>query len=263
MKLLVADDERWIRKGILKMLDLAELGFEETAEAASLGEYEDKFRVVRPEIVISDVRFPNGTSCELCQRLYELSPETKFIMLSGYNDFEFVKAALGYKAVDYLLKPVDKRVLNDTVRRAIQEYNQKEGLLSRHGEKAPIRSEKDAALKNAEQAIRQVMEEITRDCARRFTLSELAGRYHISEAYFSNMFAKTAGVSLMSYIMEIRVEKAKALLLQTEKRISDISLAVGYEDTRYFAKVFRRLTGESPSDYRYRQRQDMEDYEEK
>ena len=58
------------------------------------------------------------------------------------------------------------------------------------------------------------------------------------------------------------MEKAKNLLLQTNQKINDIALAVGYEDSRYFAKVFRKIQGESPSDYRIRQRQDME-YEEK
>ena len=111
MKLLVADDERWIRKGIIKMIDLERFSFEEVLEAGTLKEYEEKFLEARPEIVVSDVRFPNGTSCELCQKLHQKLPESKFVMLSGYNDFQYVKAALGYKAVDYLLKPVEETKL--------------------------------------------------------------------------------------------------------------------------------------------------------
>ena len=65
MKLLVADDERWIRKGIIKMIDLERFSFEEVLEAGTLKEYEEKFLEARTEIVVSDVRFPNGTSCEL------------------------------------------------------------------------------------------------------------------------------------------------------------------------------------------------------
>lgn len=256
MKLLVADDERWIRKGILKMIDLEGFGFEKVLEAGSLKDYEEIFREYCPEIVVSDVRFPNGTSCELCQKLYELSPGTKFIMLSGYDDFQYVKAALGYKAVDYLLKPVDKAVLNDTIRRAVSECEKE-----RQSEKKdpPIPEKKgEEILKNGEQIIRRVMGEIRKNCAQRYTLHELSEKYHISEAYFSNLFAKTAGMGLMNYIMEVRVEKAKDLLLQTDLKINDIAMAVGYEDTRYFAKVFRKIAGESPSDYRIRERREME-----
>ncbi|MDO5425096.1 MAG: helix-turn-helix domain-containing protein [Eubacteriales bacterium] len=255
MKLLVADDERWIRKGILKMIDLASFGFEEVLEAQSLEEYEKVFLEHCPEIVVSDVRFPTGTSCELCQKLYRINPKTKFIMLSGYNDFEFVKAALGYKAVDYLLKPVDRQELNDAIRRAVQE-----SIAREQAEERQARPD-DTTAKNGEQVIRTVMEQIQKNCARKFTLSDLAKEYHISEAYFSSLFAKTAGVSLMNYIMEVRVEKAIGLLLQTDQKINDIAVSVSYEDTRYFAKVFKKITGESPSEYRIRQRQDLENEE--
>ena len=61
----------------------------------------------------------------------------------------------------------------------------------------------------------------------------------------------------MNYIMTVRVDKAKALLLQTNYKINDIAMTVGYEDTHYFAKVFRKITGESPSDYRLRERKEL------
>ena len=171
MKLLVADDERWIRKGIIKMIDLERFSFEEVLEAGTLKEYEEKFLEARPEIVVSDVRFPNGTSCELCQKLHQKLPESKFVMLSGYNDFQYVKAALGYKAVDYLLKPVDKDVLNKTIGRAVQEWNEEQ----QKSEKPRIEAG-PVSLKNGEQIIRRVMSEIQKDCASRFTLGELADR---------------------------------------------------------------------------------------
>lgn len=70
MKLLVADDERWIRKGIIKMIDLERFSFEEVLEAEPK-EYEEKFWKPGQRFVVSDVRFPNGTSCELCQKLHK------------------------------------------------------------------------------------------------------------------------------------------------------------------------------------------------
>ena len=226
MKLLIAEDERWIRKGILKMIDLKELVFEEVLEAATLDEYEKIFLEKRPEVVISDVRFPNGISCPLCQKLYDLQPRTRFIMLSGYQDFEYVKAALGYKAVDYLLKPVDKNVLNDTIRRAMGEYvraEKGEGIR----DFSDYFSERTAG--SGEQIIRKLMEDIRRDCAKKYTLSEAAKKYHISEAYLSSLFARIAGVSFITYIMELRVGRAKDLLLQTKQKINDIAEAVGYQ----------------------------------
>lgn len=253
MKLLVADDERWIRKGIIKMVDRDRFGFAEVLEAGTLKEYEECFMRERPEIVISDVRFPNGTSCELCEKLWQLSPACRFIMLSGYQDFAYVKSALRCKAVDYLLKPVDRDVLNDTIGRAVNEARQAQELKAA-GQRQDERVQDSGV--SGEKLIRAVMEEIRMNYASRVTLHELAEKYNISEAYFSNLFAKTAGTGLMNYIMKIRVEKAKDLLLQTNDKINDIAWKVGYEDTRYFAKVFRKIAGESPTDYRMRMRAD-------
>lgn len=258
MKLLVADDERWIRKGVRKMIEQGEHSFEEILEAGSLAEMEAVFLKERPEIVVSDVRFPCGTSCELCRKLYETERKTKFIMLSGYDDFAYVKAALGYKALDYLLKPVDKKVLNKVVQKAVEEY------VAENGEKVcenREREEQEKEILSGDDIVKRIMEEIGENCAGKYTLKTFASKYHISEAYLSSLFAKTAGVSLTNYIMRERVERSAGLMLQTNRKISDIAMEVGYEDPRYFMKIFKKVTGETPTDYRARQWQEI-DYEE-
>jgi len=105
------------------------------------------------------------------------------------------------------------------------------------------------------------MEEIGENCAGKYTLKTFASKYHISEAYLSSLFARTAGVSLTNYIMRERVERSAGLMLQTNRKISDIAMEVGYEDPRYFMKIFKKVTGETPTDYRARQWQEL-DYEE-
>lgn len=257
MKLLVADDERWIRKGVRKMIEQGEHAFSEILEAESLPEMEKIFMEERPEIIVSDVRFPSGTSCELCRKLYERDRRTKFIMLSGYDDFSYVKAALGYKALDYLLKPVDKRVLNNTIEKAAAEWKSEEKPGGSEALNALRPQCRDREVLGGEEIVRRIMEEIQKNCAGKYSLKTFGEKYHISEAYLSNLFAKTAGIGLMNYIMQERVEQALSLMLQTNKKISDIAIAVGYEDPRYFMKIFKKVTGETPTDYRERQRQEL------
>lgn len=170
------------------MIDLERFSFEEVLEAGTLKEYEEKFLEARPEIVVSDVRFPNGTSCELCQKLHQKLPESKFVMLSGYNDFQYVKAALGYKAVDYLLKPVDKDVLNKTIGRAVQEWNEEQ----QKSEKPRIEAG-PVSLKNGEQIIRRVMSEIQKDCASRFTLGNWRKNIISARLIFPTFLQKLPG----------------------------------------------------------------------
>lgn len=190
--------------------------------------------------------------------IYEIERKTKFIVLSGYDDFSYVKAALGYKALDYLLKPVDKKVLNKVVQKAVEEY------IAENGEKVcenREREEQEKEILSGDDIVKRIMEEIGENCAGKYTLKTFAAKYHISEAYLSSLFAKTAGVSLTNYIMRERVERSAGLMLQTNRKISDIAMEVGYEDPRYFMKIFKKVTGETPTDYRARQWQEI-DYEE-
>lgn len=252
MKILIADDERWIRKGIRKMIDTEGLEIEEIAEAESVEKALEIFQEAGFEIVISDVRFPADDGCNLCRKIYQLEPRTKFIMLSGYDDFEYVRQSLSYRAIDYLLKPVEKSVLNQTIRKAWEEWK-RENTNQNLDEVITFPSE-------GETLISQVMEEIQKNYAQKFSLSAMAEKYHMNESYFSALFAREAGVSLMNYIMQVRIEKAKDLMLMTNGgKIHEIASRVGYEDSRYFARIFKKVTGETPSEFKNRQETEDEE----
>lgn len=255
MKILVVDDERWIRKGIVKMIQRDTLQIEEIFEADGVKSGWETFEREHPQLVISDVRFPVDNGCSLCERIYNAYPDTKIIMLSGYGEFEYVKAALKYKALDYLLKPVDKAVLNQTIARAVSEIQMNKMSES---EKAKLKKNKVSSLKG-EELIMEVMSEIQKNYSQKLSLGELAGKYFVNETYLSNLFTRIAGISMVNYLMKIRVEEAKALLLMTKLSVTDIALRVGYENARYFMRVFKKVTGETPKEYRLRLEQEIKD----
>ena len=74
----------------------------------------------------------------------------------------------------------------------------------------------------------------------------------MSEAYFSSLFKKTMGVSLIQYLIDVRVKRAKELLERTDLKVNEVAELVGYPDQHYFTKVFKRVTGENPTDYKER-----------
>lgn len=82
------------------------------------------------------------------------------------------------------------------------------------------------------------------------SLQELAASVHMSESYFSRMFKKQTGASFVEYITKLRVDKAQELLRDPEAKIYEISLAVGYQDARYFSQIFRKYTGKTPTEFR-------------
>jgi|GEM_PF-6737499 two-component system response regulator YesN len=83
-----------------------------------------------------------------------------------------------------------------------------------------------------------------------FKLEELAASINYSVPYFSSMFKKTTGDSFVQYLNKLRLEKAKLLLLTTDRKTFEIAEEIGFENYRSFNRLFKRDTGLTPSDYR-------------
>ena len=83
-----------------------------------------------------------------------------------------------------------------------------------------------------------------------FSVSSLSDKVHFSESYLSNLFKKQYHMTVGEYINQLRMEKAKQLLLEPAARVSDVAEQVGFDNTDYFTKRFRQFTGLTPTEYR-------------
>ncbi|MED3647533.1 response regulator [Halalkalibacterium halodurans] len=108
-KVLLADDEFFVRHGLKSLIEWEKCGYEVAAEADN---GEDAFKLVqeiKPDLVITDIRMPVFDGLQLIQKVNEtLSFNTKFIIISGYNDFSYAQKAVRFGAVDFVLKPIDQ-----------------------------------------------------------------------------------------------------------------------------------------------------------
>ncbi|MFC4598248.1 response regulator [Cohnella hongkongensis] len=99
----------------------------------------------------------------------------------------------------------------------------------------------------------QIKHYIDRHYAQQLTLEEVADRFFLHPVYLSVMFKEKTGETFQDYLRRIRMERAKHLLVTTKYRIDRISVMIGYENTKYFYKVFKKETGFTPADFRQRQ----------
>jgi len=81
-------------------------------------------------------------------------------------------------------------------------------------------------------------------------LSSIAAIVNLNSSYFSHLFSHEMGYTFIEYLTGIRIEKAKVLLKSSSMSASEIAFAVGYSDSNYFTKVFKRITSESPRSFR-------------
>ncbi len=98
--------------------------------------------------------------------------------------------------------------------------------------------------------VSRAKEFITANLAEDLGLADCARASHMSTFYFCKMFKRATGLTFTDYVARLRTEKAKSLLLDTHARVSEVAFEVGFQSLSQFNRVFRRITGQSPTDYR-------------
>ena len=256
-KVVVIDDEAWVRSLIVDLIPWKEM------DMVVMGEAEDGFkalllcRTIRPHIVITDIRMPGMDGTELLKRLEKDFPETELIIISGHDEFAYAKKAIEAGALDYVLKPVDEdelvRVLLKAKeriqsRREMRQKMQKltrgaqklQDLLDREQEEPAFHDDTDYRIKKA---LRIIQQEYNSDLA----LEDVAERVYMAHTYFSHMFKKHIGRGFVEYLNDLRIEKAKQLLRNRQLKVSEIAVLTGFNDLNYFCRVFKKRTGFTPS----------------
>jgi AraC-like DNA-binding protein len=98
--------------------------------------------------------------------------------------------------------------------------------------------------------LQDAIDYIRSHCTQPITRSAVAGHLRCSESYVSMLFTRKTGHPFMKIVLRYRMDKAKELLRQGQRTVTEIALALGYKDTNYFSSCFRRVTGVSPGQFR-------------
>lgn len=235
-KLLLVDDEETILHGMEQYIKKNTTCFSRIFCATSGQEALDIIYKHHPEIMVLDIQMPGKSGIDVMKEANAsgLCPQT--IILSGYDTFSYAQQALRQGAVDYLLKPCRSSELAKKLADMVGE-REHEGL----GELAS--QESNHIVKSAIAYMKEHMDE---DLSQ-LTVAENVG---ISPSYLSTLFAKKEGMGFSDYLNQIRITCACDYMQDERMKIYEIAYKVGYRDEKYFSKVFKKITGESPSSYR-------------
>lgn len=253
-RILIADDEPIERKVISKKIQEFFPGQTNVFQAENGREAIEIFERKKCDIVLIDIEMPGMNGLDAAERIRGMDRDCSIIFLTAFDDFNYAKKAISVKALEYLLKPGSDEELIAVLEEAFRISD--EGERRRISERT-IEEEKREILDGVpseEIRMNVVAEEIRRYIAEHYkedlSLQDVAGAMRYSDAYFCKIFKKYFNRSFIVYLNELRIEKAKRMLEDAMRNIKDISSEVGYRDANYFAKVFKRITGVTPSDYR-------------
>ncbi|MGN0204539.1 MAG: response regulator [Coprococcus sp.] len=243
MKALIIDDEKPVRDAIQLLVDWKAYNIDTIYEA------EDGHAAIRiiqenhPELILTDIRMPVTGGIQLMDWLYHNSASSKVIAISGYTDYEYVRQIFLQGGVDYILKPIQPQKLYDALKKAVSEI-EKEKLR----QPSARATEPDIPGDSIYYQIKYYIDDNYHN--KNLSLSQIASVFHISDAHLSRYFKKLFGINLVQYIKNVRISHAKKHLIHSSKKISEIARLVGYDDEKYFARVFKEQENMSANDYR-------------
>ena len=235
-RVLLVDDEIMIREGFKRLFDWEAHDCEVVGEAADGMEALAKIDSLQPDIAIMDINIPIMNGLKVIQMSRLKHPDTAFVIVSGYDDFSYCREALRLQITDYILKPVNYEEFGTCI------DNLKIALFQRQASQQDLFQE--------ERAIHGLTRYLQEHLAEEISLSVLAEQFHLSAQYISQLFKSEIGVNFLAYLTNIRMERAKKLLLTTSLSIAQVSEQSGYGDYRVFTKVFKKSEGITPSQYR-------------
>lgn len=239
-KLLIVDDEWIIADSLSSMEEWAERRIKVVGTAGNGYEAIRMMEEQPVDLVITDIRMPDMDGLQLLQHIYEQMQETKVILISGYEDFNYAKRALAFQAKGYVLKPIDMDELLEIVDRILA---QGPPVDSKPEEEELPRTYHASIIAKAKQFIRNNLHTP-------IALADAAESVHLTPHYFGQLFKNECGQLFNTYLTQVRMELACELLQKPDLKIYEICEQVGYIDSKYFGKVFQKTYGMTPNEYR-------------
>lgn len=239
-KVLLVEDERWVRVVLRKVLSETGLPFEIVKECTNGLEALDWLKGNEADLIFADFKMPVMDGIKFAEQLCHIDKKPPIIFISGHDEFQVVRSAMRCGVIDYLLKPVEIEDLQACLQKWIDSNNKQTVP-----EECFIPSGKDS-LSTIEQVIKIIRESQPCDVS----LTEVASRVHMNPSYLSQYFKQQTGSRFVDYVVGIRMEEAKMLVVRTSLRISEIAERLGYSDIAYFSNTFKKLTGKTPLEFR-------------
>lgn len=246
-KLMIVDDEVRIVEGLEKLIDYEALGISRIETATN---YEDAVKLAidfQPDIALLDVCIHDKKGFDIIDYLDDFNLPTKYIIVSGYDDFSYAKEGMLHGARDYLLKPVEKAELTRTLKRVIVE--------DLHGE-APSEDDKklDPVLKKEYESFsnltKKIIVMVQQEYGSNISLKILGDKFKMNSTYLGQLFLKDTGLKFSEYLMNYRLYVAKHLIETTDDKIAVIAESVGYSNLNYFYTQFQQMYNASPTAFR-------------
>ena len=244
LSLVIIEDEKIMLEELVSTIDWASIGLTVigTAEDGLKGEM--LIKESNPDIMITDIRLPLQDGLTMVSKCPLL--DQNVLVLSGYTDFEYTRKAIQLGVYDYIEKPFDDEELlkvcgqlADKIREEHKNEKQEEGS---------FHINLPTGFHNHQ--ISCVVNFIKENYEKAIGLSDAAEAIKLSENHLSTLFKEVTGINFLQYLNAYRLNMAIDLMKEGGVNISEIAPRCGFQNPGYFAKIFKRYFGMTPTQFR-------------
>jgi len=236
LKLLLVDDEVLILEGLEKILLQASIPIAEIKTALDAFEALEVLATFTPHVVITDLNMPEQDGLEFIQNARRISSCSRFIILTGYDEFEYARQAVRVGALDYLLKPINDQEIITRLQSIAAELGGSEDTEECGGQ---------------QNHMMRILDYIKDHYHEDLSLNTLADLTNLHPNYISSLFRKETGQPFIQYLNQYRIQKAcETLVTYPFMPVLQVGRQSGFENPQHFTKVFKKRTGKTPGAYR-------------
>lgn len=249
---LIVDDEPRTITALEQNINWRKCGIAKVFTSQGMQGAIDILEKHRVEILVCDIEMPNGSGMQLLKWIRNQQIKLNCIFVTCHPEFDYMRQAIQLQCYDYILKPIDFEELEHVLTELVikieslgndgsddTSWNVVQSMLTNH--------ESDNRNRDIEQEVKKYVREHILD---NISVEEIAEELHFNPQYLMRVFKSKTDQSIIEYITQTRVALAKKVLKETNLPIKIVAGMVGYDNSSYFAKVFRKTTGKTPQEYR-------------
>ena len=246
-RVMLIDDETAIRRLMQVSIDWKSTDMEVVGEAASGIEAINTIDEIRPDICFVDISMPFMDGIEFTELATKRYPDLIIIIMTALDDFEYARKCVRLPVMDYMVKPVMKDDVHETLLRAKKKLDlMAEEKKTRQAQLVPEELLPDPENASSMEQVKYFIKEHYTDP--QLNLTSVADHFGFSASYLSRRFKQETGTNFLEYLTGCRMRKAMEMAARGTKMFCT-SEAVGIPDPNYFGRCFKKYTGVTYSDY--------------
>lgn len=230
-KVVIVEDEKWILRGIERLFKWEQYGFCVDFMTTSPNEAFEYIKDNKPDVLFTDIKMREMTGLELIARLKAEGIEPLCIIISGYDNFEYMHSAIRLRVFDYCLKPLSEVAAEEILRNLSLCFSEEN---------------RDMA-EDSSNRFNEVISFINSNYGEKISLQEISEKFYFNMNYLSYALKKRFGMTLTDYLRKLRMENARELI-RGGKSIAETAVMVGMPDYAHFHKAYKKYWGVTPKE---------------